>query len=168
MVLHRLAMTMAVAACLGFVGCGSDTPEGTFDPSTAETFILNKARADVSSNPALLVEEPGDPIVSCEQAAPGETSEEETARFTCDVEIEGEGGAPLGRQRWIAEVELDSVTGDTVVRSSRRVMSTITPAPSPLRAAGQAGQDGERRSGQDGERRSGTGGGGDGPSGNSR
>jgi hypothetical protein len=128
----RQAIVIAAVASLLVAGCGSDTPEGSFDPSTAEEFIRNRARADVVSNPALLIERPKDPSVTCDQAAPGESTSEETARFRCDVRIVDEEDAPLGRQTWIAEVELDSVTGDTIVRSSKRVESTITPAPSPL------------------------------------
>ena len=133
----RQAIAIAAVASLLVAGCGSDTPEGGFDPSTAEEFIRNKARADVTSNPALLVEQPKDPSVTCDQAASGESEPEETARFRCDVRIVDEGGAPLGRQTWLAEVELDSVTGDTIVRSSKRVESTITPAPSPLQSSGR-------------------------------
>lgn len=133
----RQAIVIAAAvASLLVAGCGSDTPEGSFDPSTSEVFIRNKARADVTSNPALLVDQPKNPRVTCDQAAPGESTSEETARFICDVRIVGQEGEPLGRQSWIAEVELDAVTGDTIVRSSRRLESTITPAPSPLQSSG--------------------------------
>jgi len=45
--------------------------------------------------------------------------------------VVGEDGTPLGQQTWKAEVELDTATGETVVRSSRRVATTITPAPTP-------------------------------------
>lgn len=131
------AFAVAALASLLVSACGSDTPEGSFDPSTAEEFIRNKARADVVSNPALLVEQPKEPSVTCDQAAPGESTSEETARFTCDVRIVDEEDMPLGRQRWIAEVELDAVTGDSIVRSSKRVESTITPAPSPLQSSGR-------------------------------
>ncbi len=132
----RQAIAIATAASLALAACGSHTPEGTFDPSTAEEFIRNKARADVVTNPALLIEQPEDPTVTCEEAAPGETGEEKTARFTCDVEIVDAEGESLGRQKWIADVELDAVTGDTVVRSSKRVSSTIRGAPSPLGRTG--------------------------------
>jgi hypothetical protein len=133
----RQAIAIAVVASLLVAGCGSDTPEGSFDPSTAEEFVRNKARADVSSNPALLVAQPKDPSVTCDQAAPGESESEETARFRCHVRIVDEEDAPLGRQTWIAEVEIDAATGDTIVRSSKRIESTITPAPSPLESSGR-------------------------------
>ena len=133
----RQAIAIAAVASLLVAGCGSDTPEGDFDPSTAEEFVRNKARADVSSNPALLVAQPKDPSVTCDQAAPGESTPEETARFRCDVRIVDEEDAPLGRQTWIAEVEIDAATGDTIVRSSKRIASTITPAPSPLQSSGR-------------------------------
>ncbi len=129
---HRGAIAIAAGACVLFAGCGATTSdEGDFDPATAERFIRNKARADVQSNPALQQKDPEDPTVECREGQADEDPTEEEARFTCEVMVVGEDGTPLAQQTWKAEVELDTGTGDTVVRSSRRVATTITPAPTP-------------------------------------
>lgn len=117
---------------MAVAGCGAtQTEEGDFDPAAAERFILNKARADVRANPALQVKEPEDPTVECRELQADESETEEEARFTCEVRIVGQDGTPLGQQTWKAEVELDQLTGDTIVRSSRRTATTITPAQTP-------------------------------------
>jgi hypothetical protein len=124
--------TLAVVAAAMLAGCGATaSEEGDFDPAAAERFILNKARADVRANPALLVKEPEEPTVECRELQPDRSETEQEARFDCEVRIVSEDGAPLGEQNWKAEVELDELTGDTVVRSSRRTATTITPAPTP-------------------------------------
>ena len=129
---HRGATAIGTAACLLLAGCGATmSTEGDFDPATAETLIRNKARADVQANPALQQKDPEDPTVECRERQADEEPTEEEARFICDVMVVGEDGTPLGEQTWEAEVELDTATGDTIVRSSRRVATTITPAPTP-------------------------------------
>jgi hypothetical protein len=128
---QRGVIAIAAAGCLVVAGCGSDTA-GEFDPLAAEAFIQNKARADVQSNPVLRVQDPKPPDVNCrERGSGGESEVEEVAFFRCEVRIVGRKGKPLGRQRWFAQLELDPATGDTIVRSSRRLDSTIDPAPLP-------------------------------------
>ena len=121
------------AAALIAAGCGSsaEKPEGGFDPATAEEFIRNKARSDVQANPTLTVREPQEPEVHCgEGKADPEVAEEGTV-YTCQVRVRDPDGDVLARQTWKAEVEVDATTGDTVVRSSRRVNSSIAVAPAP-------------------------------------
>lgn len=121
-----LALTASLAAC----GGGSSTA-GEFDAGIAEEFIRNKARADIQSNPALSVEEPQDPKVTCREESPDSTDPAEATRFQCDVRIVDAGGSKLGTESWEALVEFDPGSGDSIVRETRRLKSTIEPAPQP-------------------------------------
>lgn len=125
------ASSIAAAVALLAVGCGGEQPPDTeFDSSIPEAFILNKARADVRSNAALLLEDPDDPVVSCSaEDRPGVPAD--STAFRCDVRIVGADGTPLGRQTWEAIVELDSGSDDSVVRSTEVVESNIDSAPLP-------------------------------------
>ena len=130
---RRAAIGLLTGVLALATGCGSsaEKPEGGFDPSIAEDLIRNKARADVQANPILSVEDPEPPEVACSEGRADPEASEEGTVFTCDVRIVASDGSTLGRQRWEAEVEVDPATGDTVVRSSRRLESTIAPAPAP-------------------------------------
>ena len=130
---RRAAIALAAGALALVAGCGgsAEKPEGGFDPSIAEEFIRNKARADVQANTALAVEDPEAPEVTCSEGRDDPEASEEGTVFSCDVRIVAADGAPLADQSWEAEVELDPTTGDTIVRRSRRVESTIEPAPTP-------------------------------------
>jgi hypothetical protein len=125
---------MLSAACGGMLvgGCGGGGPEeGGFDPGIAEEFIRNKALADVRSNPALEVQDPQEPSVTCEETKSGEEQRVQATLFSCEVTVVSANDEELGRQTWEAAVEVDPVTNDSVVRSSRRIKSTFAPAPSP-------------------------------------
>jgi hypothetical protein len=125
-----IAITAAAASVLA-AGCGEEPTASDFDPTVAEEYVRNQARADVRANPALSVQAPQSPEVACRQKTRegGPPPEEErSALFTCDVEVPSRQGDTIARQSWRAKVELEPATGDTVVRSSRRVESTIQPA----------------------------------------
>ncbi len=111
--------------------CGKETTPGEFDPRIAEEFVRNKARADIQSNPALAVQEPQDPEVECREESPESTDPAAATRFQCNVRILDPEGAKLGKQTWEALVEFDSVSGDSVVRETRRLSSSVDPAPQP-------------------------------------
>lgn len=120
---------MVVSALVA--GCGEEPSASDFEPTVAEEFVRNKARADLSANPTLVVKDPESPDVSCRERTPEGSpppEEDDEATFICDVEIVSGKGKPLGRQTWRTEIELEQATGDTVVRSSRRVTSTIATA----------------------------------------
>jgi hypothetical protein len=123
-------IAIAAAAVLA-AGCGEEPTASDFDPTVAEEYVRNQARADVRANPALSVEAPQSPEVACRQRTRegGPPPEEErSALFTCEVEVLSREGKTIARQSWRAKVELEPATGDTVVRSSRRVESSIQPA----------------------------------------
>lgn len=123
-------MIAALASALA-AGCGGEPPRSEFDPSVAEDFIRNKARADLRANPTLTVKDPRSPDVSCRERVPENApppEEDDDATFVCDVEIVSRTGEPIGRQTWRTVVELEPATGDTIVRSSRRLDSTIATA----------------------------------------
>ncbi len=129
---RRTIATLALGVSLAVLaGCGKATTAGEFDPSIAEDFIRNKARADVQSNPILAVEEPRDPEVECREESPDKTDPADATRFQCDVRILDADGASIGNQSWEALVELDAVSGDSVVRDTRRLSSSIEAAPQP-------------------------------------
>lgn len=120
----------AVVSALA-VGCGEEPTAADFDPTVAEEYVRNKARADVRANPELSVQAPQSPDVTCRERTPEDgppPEEDETATFICDVKILSRSDRPLGRQTWRTEVELEPATTDTIVRSSRRLGSTIDPA----------------------------------------
>jgi hypothetical protein len=120
----------AVASALA-AGCGGEPPASEFEPTVSEDFVRNKARADLRANPTLEVQEPQSPDVTCTELLPPNApppEEDDDATFVCDVEIVTEDGKELGRQKWRTTVELEPATGDTIVRSSRRLESTIATA----------------------------------------
>lgn len=110
------------------VGCG-ETAIGEFDPTVAEEFIQNKARAEIQNNPALAVEEPRDPQVTCRQDKKADSAD--ATRFECDVRLIDSSGERLGTQLWEALVEFDSASGDSVVRETRLIRSSVETAPHP-------------------------------------
>jgi hypothetical protein len=120
----------ATGAVLAACGGGASTP-GEFDPGIAEEFIRNMARADIQSNPALTVQEPQDPEVDCSEESPDNTDPAEATRFRCDVRIVDAGGKKLGTESWEALVVFDSTTGESIVRETKRLQSSIDPAPQP-------------------------------------
>lgn len=129
--LRRGVIAIVAAASVVAAGCGEEPTASDFDPTVAEEYVRNQARADVRANPALSVQAPQSPEVSCRQRTRegGPPPEEErSALFTCDVEVPSREGETIARQSWRAKVELEPATGDTVVRSSRRVESSIQPA----------------------------------------
>ncbi len=79
----------------------------------------------------LTVREPQDPEVRCEEVDPRSDvpPPEGVTVFRCNVVVRGKGDKVLGRQRWEAAVEFDQSSGDTVVRSYRRLKTTIPRAP---------------------------------------
>ena len=126
---------IAIAAVISALaaGCGEESTASDFDPTVAEEFIRNKARADLDANPTLQAKDPRDPIVDCSEREPEPEEsqppeEDDDATFLCNVRIVSEDGNLLGRQTWRTEVELEPSTGDTIVRSSRRLRSTIATA----------------------------------------
>jgi hypothetical protein len=129
--LSRGGIAVIAAASVLAAGCGAEPTASEFDPSVAEDFVRNKARADLQANPTLVVRDPRSPNVSCTERQPAggpPPEEDDDATFVCDVEIVSRSGEELGRQSWRTEVELEPATGDTIVRSSRRLDSTIAVA----------------------------------------
>ena len=122
---------IAAALAALVVGCGEEPTASEFDPTVAEEFVRNKTRADVRANPVLSVKAPQSPEVACDettQAGGPPPEEDDVATFVCDVEVLSRTDETIARQTWRTEIELDPVTGDTVVRGSRRVSTTIDPA----------------------------------------
>lgn len=128
---HGAALAIGASLLLGGCGVGGDEAETEFDPSIPETFIRDKARADVRANPVLTVREPQDPDVQCEETDPRSDvpPPEGVTVFRCDVVVRSKSGKVLGRQRWEAAVEVDQSSRDTIVRSYRRLKTTIPRAP---------------------------------------
>ncbi len=120
---------IAIAALLLVPGCGGNDPAEEFNPTVAEEFIQDKAVADVRSDPALTLKQPEEPVVMCDLDEAEEVAE--ASRFLCDVTIAAEGGEQLGTQTWEAIVERDPGSSDALVRSVRRLESSIDPAPVP-------------------------------------
>jgi hypothetical protein len=124
-------ITIVAAISVFAVGCGEEPTASEFDPTVAEEYVRNKARADVRANPALSVQSPQSPEVTCRERTPegGRPPEEdETATFICDVKVLSRDDDAIARQTWRAEVEQEPATTDTVVRSSRRLETNIDPA----------------------------------------
>ena len=117
-----------IAALALVVGCGQSAV-GEFDPTVAEEFIQNKARAEIQNNPALVVQEPRDPDVTCRQNKQDDSAD--ATRFECEVRVIGSNGEELGTQLWEALVEFDSASGDGVVRETRLIDSEFEPVPRP-------------------------------------
>ena len=124
----RLGRTTLIAALALAAGCGEEA-SGEFDPIVAEEFIQNKARAEIQNNPALALTEPRDPEVVCREDKKSDSAD--ATRFECDVRLLDSNGKELGTQLWEALVEFDSASGDSVVRETRLIRSSVEPVPRP-------------------------------------
>jgi hypothetical protein len=121
---------VVLASVLAACG-GQETTAGEFDPGIPEDYIRNQVRADIVSNPAVAAQEPRDPEVECREETPNKTDPSDATRFRCRVRILAADGSELGTETWETLVQVDSVTGDSVVRDTRRIESSIDPAPQP-------------------------------------
>jgi hypothetical protein len=117
-----------MAALALVVGCGQ-AAVGEFDSAVAEEFIQNKARAEIQNNPALAVQDPRDPEVTCRRDTKADSAD--ATRFECEVRVVSSNGKELGTQLWEALVEFDSASGDSVVRETRLIDSEFEPVPRP-------------------------------------
>jgi hypothetical protein len=118
--------------CGPLAACGGqETTAGEFDPGIPEDYIRNQVRADIASNPAVAAQEPHDPEVECREETPNATDPSDATRFRCQVRILDSDGSELGTERWETLVQVDAVTGDSVVRDTTRIQSSIEPAPQP-------------------------------------
>lgn len=132
--MRRLWGVMAVAAVALVAGCGGEsgaTEEQEFSPAIAEEYVALEARADVMSNPKLVVQNLESPSVDCRERPEKPDTPPDGALFNCNVEVVDKRDKQVARQTWEVLVAQDQTTRETIVREARRLRSTIPKAPVP-------------------------------------
>lgn len=134
--MRRLGGLIAIGAAAMVASCGGSSSdeepdEGEFDPVVAEEYVRDKARADVRSNPLVVLENPQDPDVTCsEDSSPPDDIPSDAGSFTCEVQVLGGDDQTIARQTW--QVVVSRATGpDASVSSASRESSTVDRAPLP-------------------------------------
>lgn len=131
--MRRLWGVMAVAAVALVAGCGGESgaTEEEFSPAIAEEYVTLEARADVMSNPKLVVQNLESPSVDCRERPEKPDTPPGAALFNCKVKVVDKKDKQVARQTWEVLVAQDQTTRETIVREARRLRSTIPKAPLP-------------------------------------